>query len=149
MLALLAKQKKPAPVEKGSAPTKAGPTDATGEPVGAGTDKDEGTDSGTATWRPTSAQLARVAEETRDVDTVTPLEQVEADRTHIGTSDGSHPSDAAAPMVDGTVAAIGARDPAPAAISEVIEEAGLAVGHVVAPDEAANEGACAAKHAIR
>ena len=52
-------------------------------------------------------------------------------------------------MVDGTVAAIEAGDPAPAAISEVIKEVGLAVGHVVAPDEAANEGAGAAKHAIR
>ena len=107
-----AKQKKPAPVEKGSAPTKAGPTDATGEPKG-------------------------VAEETKEVETVTPLEQVEADRTHIGTADGSHPSEAAAPMFDGTDAATEARDPAPAAISEVIA------------DEAANEGACAAKHAIR
>ena len=138
----MAKKKKSAPVEKGIAPTEAGPTDVTGKPVGAGTDNDKGTDSGTATGRPTSAQLARIAQETGDVDTVTPLEEFGAGRTHIGTSDGSHPSEAAAPMVDGTVAA-------PAAIPEVIKEVGLAVGHAVAPDEAANEGAGAAQHAIR
>ena len=140
--ALLAKKKKPAPVGKGIAPTEAGPTDVTGKPVGAGTDNDKGTDSGTATGRPTSAQLEEIAQETADVDTVTPLEEVGAGRTHIDTSDGSHPSEAAAPMVDGTVAA-------PAAIPEVIKEVGLAVGHAVAPDEAANEGAGAAQHAIR
>ena len=114
----------------------------TAKPVGGATDNDKETDSGTAKDQPTSAQLARVAEDTEDVDAETPWEQVGAHRTHIGTPDGSHPSEAAAPMVDGTVAA-------PAAIPEVIKEVGLAVGHAVAPDEAANEGAGAAQHAIR